>query len=49
MAYKSSVDVGDKRNIKPIEVRFNDGSVYYTSYASFDGIVQNGICELPTS
>ena len=55
MAYKSSVDVGEgssftslnvvcyKRNIKPIEVRFNDGSVYYTSYASFDGSVQNGI------
>ena len=55
MAYKSSVDVGEgssftsinvvcyKRNIKPIEVRFNDGSVYYTSYASFNGIVQNGI------
>ena len=43
MAYKSYVDVGYKRNIKPIEVRFNDGSVYYTSYASFDGSVQNGI------
>ena len=55
MAYKSSVDVGEgssftslnvvcyKSNIKPIEVRFNDGSVYYTSYASLDGTVQNGI------
>ena len=43
MAYKSSVDVGDKRNIKPIEVRFKDGSIYYTSYASFNGSVQNGI------
>ena len=40
MAYK---EISDKSNIKPIEVRFNDGSVYYTSYASLDGIVQNGI------
>lgn len=55
MAYKSFVDVGegssftsinvihDKGNIKPIEVRFKDGSVYYTSYASLYGTVQNGI------
>lgn len=40
MAYK---EISDKRNIKPIEVRFNDGSVYYTSYASLYGTVQNGI------
>ena len=55
MAYKSSVDVGegldfsplnvisDKGNLKTIEVRFKDGSIYYTSYASFNGSVQNGI------
>ena len=40
MAYK---EISDKGNIKSIEVRFNDGSVYYTSYASLDGTVQNGI------
>ena len=43
MAYKSCAVIHDKGNIKPIEVRFKDGSVYYTSYASFDGTVQNGI------
>ena len=55
MAYKAYADVGEgssftslnvvcyKRNIKPIEVRFKDGSVYYTSYASLYGTVQNGI------
>lgn len=43
MAYKACADIHDKGNIKPIEVRFKDGSVYYTSYASFNGSVQNGI------
>ena len=55
MAYKAYDDMGegssfssinvihDKGNIKPIEVRFKDGSVYYTSYASLYGTVQNGI------
>ena len=55
MAYKACVDIGegldfsslnvisDKGNLKTIEVRFKDGSIYYTSYASFNGSVQNGI------
>lgn len=55
MAYSGSIDgsckvsysklkiSGDKGNFKPIEVRFKDGSIYYTSHASFNGSVQNGI------
>ena len=43
ISYSKLQASGDKSNFKPIEVRFKDGSIYYTSYASFNGIVQNGI------
>ena len=43
VSYSKLQASGDKSNFKPIEVIFKDGSVYYTSYASFNGSVQNGI------
>lgn len=45
LSYSKLQIIGDKNNgiFKPIEVRFSDGSIFYTSYATFNGNIQNGI------